>query len=139
MTDVTSTRPQDIEFHKSRIMFCIVNGEIRVAARGSSQSHSEWFRAEGWMKKETKAKFMESTIRGFLTEDRSAIHFYKGVGFYFNDEMITIVINLMPKIKKAISEIMPETLIKFGPSDEIINGVRFSSFTYGKYSISSLI
>lgn len=132
MSDITSTRPQDVEFHKSRIMFCIVDGEIRVAARGSSQSHSEWFRAEGWMNGETKAEFMESTIRGFVSEDFSAIHFYKGVGFYFNDEMIASVVGLIPKIKKAIPEVTSESLIKFGPSDEIINGVRFSGFTYGK-------
>jgi hypothetical protein len=114
-------------------MFCIVDGDVRVAARGSSQSHSEWFRSEGWMTSETKAEFMESTIRGFLAEDRSAIHFYKGVGFYFNDDMVVNVIRLMPNIKRAMPEIRSETLIKFGPADEIINGVRFSSFTYGKF------
>lgn len=84
------------------------------------------------MTSETKAEFMESTIRGFLSEDRSAIHFYKGVGFYFDDEMIERVVSLLPKIKQAVPWMTSETMLKFGPAEDVINGVRFSTFTYGK-------
>ncbi|MCP4393021.1 MAG: hypothetical protein GY804_01950 [Alphaproteobacteria bacterium] len=132
MIDETSTRPGDEDFHKSRVMFCIVDGEVRVAARGSSMSHSEWFRAEGWMNSDSKAEFMDATIRCFVSEDRGSVYFYKGNGFYFDDVMVKEVLSLIPQITQAIPEITKETLVKFGPADDVVNGVRFSSFCHGK-------
>ena len=37
------------DFHKSKRMFCIYNGKLRIAPLNAPYSHAEWFLKEGWM------------------------------------------------------------------------------------------
>jgi len=37
---------QHEEFHRSRIMFCIVEGEVKIGPVGSNECHLDWFKKE---------------------------------------------------------------------------------------------
>jgi len=37
------------DFHKSKRMFCIYNGKLRIAPLNAPYFHAEWFLKEGWM------------------------------------------------------------------------------------------
>jgi hypothetical protein len=63
MMDALRTRAEDVDFHRSRRMFCVMDGEVKVAPEGTAMSHLEWFEAEGWVVA-GDAKFIETTIRG---------------------------------------------------------------------------
>lgn len=124
--DYLRTRPEDVNFHSSRIMFWVVGENIVVAPQGTQKSHLEMAEAEGWINGENTQEFFQRNMRGFLLrcagEDR--IHFYRGVGFGFDDEVISMAKMMLPRFVKVLG-LSPETKVFFGPKDQLIDGVEY--------------
>lgn len=70
-------------FHKSRRMFCIYEGQLRIADKNVPYSHAIWFQNENWMTKE-KDELMKEIPRG-IVDDKGDIYFYVGYNFEIND------------------------------------------------------
>src|SRR5213593_3108284 len=64
--DILRTQSADLDFHRSRRMFCIKDGKTKIAPEGTTMSHLEWFEAEGWITKGNVDEFMDATIRGYF-------------------------------------------------------------------------
>ena len=124
--DFLKTRPEDIDFHSLRIMFWVVGGNIVIAPQGTKKSHLEMAESEGWVNGENTEEFFQENIRGFFLkeEEGARIHFYKGVGFGFDDEVIAAAKKLLPMFVEKLG-ISPETKVFFGPKDSLINGVEY--------------
>ena len=122
--DELRTQRGDVDFHRARRMFCIRNGELRVAPEGTTMSHLEWFEAEGWIGKDSLERFMNSTVRGIFLPARSALFFYKSVGFYFD----TVVIH---EASRWAAELMSTLAldrhveVHVGPPDAVIRGIQY--------------
>jgi len=63
------------DFHRSRRMFCIHDGEVLVAPLHTLMSHKEWFTSMGLEGEKT----IESDVRGFA--DDRGLFFYRGKKF----------------------------------------------------------
>lgn len=118
------TQPGDESFHRQRIMFCIKGNEIRIASRGTTQSHLEWFQGEGWLDEENAEEFLNQYIRGFYLPSENRIYAYRGVGFGFNEEVISEVKKRIPEFK-VIFHLTDETKICFGPKDSPVHGMHY--------------
>lgn len=133
--DFLRTREEDIEFHTSRMMFWIINGEVIVGPTGTRMSHLEMAETHGWINGENTDVFFQKNIRGFRIknniEDR--VHFYRGIGFGFDEEMKTEVRVLLPILMETLGLTL-ETKVYFGPKDSIINGVEYPISFEGEVS-----
>jgi glutathione S-transferase len=87
-------------------MFCIKDGEAKIAPEGTAMSHLEWFEAEGWVTKDNLQEFMESTIRGVFIPARHALFFYKGVGFFFDDAVVKEAIHRAKELMSALVSVL---------------------------------
>lgn len=62
------------DFHKSRRMFAILNGNLEVAEPETPDSHAVWFGKEGW-------SGVETVTRGYVCPRRGHVSFYVGNDF----------------------------------------------------------
>jgi len=121
---ILTTKPRDEQFHRSRIMFCIKDGKIEVEPQGTKNSHLEWFREEGWVTEENTESFLNKTIRGFYQAAENTFYCYKGVGFWYDDEMVKEVIERLSELKQALN-FQDDTKICFGPKDSPVDGIEY--------------
>ena len=115
------SKPQDEEFHRSRIMFCIRDGEVKIASSNMRGSHIEWFEKEGWTKKETLDELLQKNIRGYYLPGNDALYCYKGIGFGFDSNLQFELLNKLKDLKQALS-LGDATKINLGPKDSPLNG-----------------
>jgi len=118
------TRPEDIGFHSKRVMFWIVDGRIEVAPLGTTMSHLEMAEANGWVDGDSTTEFFERNMRGFYLRGENRVHFYRGVGFGFDEEVVTRATEILPEIKDTLG-LNGDTRVFFGPKDSLIGGVEY--------------
>jgi len=118
------SKPEDEQFHRSRIMFCIRDGKVEVAPKNISDSHIEWFEKEGWIMEENAEEFLNCNIRGFYLPGQNKLYSYRGVGFSFDDKVLPEILNKVIELKKAFS-LNDSTEIHLGPKDSPIGGKEY--------------
>ena len=129
MMDPLRTGPEDVEFHRSRRMFCLKDGEIKVAPRDTAMSHLEWFEAEGWVTPDDQ-HFMEATVRGMFIPNENAIFLYRGRGFFFDADLIAEVNRRARELQAALL-LDGYVLVYAGPADTVIRGRRYEQKLLG--------
>ena len=129
MMDPLRTGPEDVEFHRSRRMFCFRDGEIKVAPRDTAMSHLEWFEAKGWVTPDDQ-RFMEATVRGMFIPDKNAIFLYRGRGFFFDDDLIAEANRRARQLQAALL-LDGYVLVYAGPADATIRGRRYEQKLLG--------
>ena len=89
---------QHEEFHRSRIMFCVVGGEVKVGPMGSNECHLDWFKREGWIteNEENAEEFLNTHLRGFFLKSENGLYCYRGVGFGFDEEVVKEIKTYLP-------------------------------------------
>ncbi|MFH1601539.1 MAG: hypothetical protein ABIB61_01125 [Candidatus Shapirobacteria bacterium] len=124
--DFLRTRLEDLNFHSSRIMFWVVEGEIVIAPPGTSLSHLEMAETGGWINEVETENFFKRNMRGFFlrTEEEGRIHFYRGLGFGFDEGMIVEAKKMLPVFVQKLG-LSSDTKVYFGPKDSLINGVEY--------------
>ena len=129
MIDALRTRVEDVDFHRSRRMFCVKDGDIKVAPEGTAMSHLEWFEAEGWVCADDR-QFIETTIRGAYIPARRAMFLYRGIGFFFDDALIDELRRRAGDLMTALS-LDPDVTVHAGPADPIVRGIRYEQRLLG--------
>ncbi len=124
------TRPEDEEFHRSRRMFVIKDGEVKVGPKNVKDSHMEWFEGEGWTTRENAEDFMKIHIRGFYLENQNALYCYRGTGFGFDDKVKPELLSKLKEIKKALG-LDNKTKIHLGPRDNLLYGIDWQTVYLG--------
>ncbi|MEK9196314.1 MAG: hypothetical protein AAB914_03015 [Patescibacteria group bacterium] len=71
------------QYHKSRRMFAINNGQVYAADMDVDYSHAEWFKKLGWID-ETNDNLIDEVTRGSL--EPAGLWFYKGYNFVIDGE-----------------------------------------------------
>lgn len=135
MTNTLRTRPEDVEFHRARRMFCLKKGEIKVAPEGTAMSHLEWFEAEGWITEDAQ-QFMTMTVRGAFIPTRRALFLYRGLGFFYDDELIEEARRRAGDLMAALS-LDADVAVHVGPVDAVVRGMRYPQRRLG--TLGSLI
>ena len=123
-TDMLQTRSADVDFRRARRMFCIRNGKLTVAPKGTAMSHLEWFEAEGWISRRNVQDFLNSTIRGIFLPARHALFFYRGVGFFFDAAVMTEARRWATEVACVLA-LDREVEVYVGPPDAVIRGRRY--------------
>ncbi len=118
MTDPLRTGPEDVEFHRSRRMFCLKDGEIEVAPHHTAMSHLEWFEAEGWVSADDQ-RFIEA-----------AVFLYRGRGFFFDDDLIAEANRRARQLQTALM-LDAHVMVYAGPADTVIRGRRYEQKLLG--------
>jgi len=121
---IRTKTPYHKEFHRSRIMFCIVGDGVKVGPLGSSESHLDWFKREGWIaeNEENAEEFLNTHIRGFFLKSENELYCYRGVGFYFDDDVIKEIKKHLLKLKEAFN-LSDNAKICFGPKDSPLENI----------------
>ena len=127
-----TTTPYHEEFHRSRIMFCIIGDEVKVGPKGTTESHLDWFKREGWIaeNEENAEEFLNSYIRGFFLKSENGLHCYRGVGFGFNGDVIEETKKHLLKLKEAFN-LSGNAKICFGPKDSPLEGIDWPRYCAG--------
>ncbi len=105
-------------------MFCIRNGKLAVAPEGTAMSHLEWFESEGWITKDSAQAVMDSTVRGIFLPARDALFFYKGMGFFFDADVVAEASRWAEKITLALA-LDKHVAVHVGPPDAVIHGTEY--------------
>jgi len=131
--DHLKTKPEDREFHSSRVMFWIINEVVEVAPKGTQMSHLEMAEDRGWFDETNKTDFFEKNVRGFYLkrEEENRLHFYRGLSFGFDQEVIDTALRMLPKLVEKLG-FDEDTEVYFGPKDSFINGVEYPIKFVGK-------
>jgi hypothetical protein len=129
VTITLRTRPEDVAFHRARRMFCLKDGDVKVAPEGSAMSHLEWFEAEGWVGDNAEL-FMTRTIRGAYVTARRALFLYRGLGFFYDDALIEEVRRRAGELMAALG-LGPDVDVHVGPVDAVVRGVRYAQRRLG--------
>ena len=127
--DPLRTRSEDIEFHRSRRMFCLKDGEIKVAPRDTAMSHLEWFEAEGWVSADDQ-RFIEAAVRGMYIQKKNAIFLYRGRGFFFDDDLIAEANRRARQLQTALM-LDAHVMVYAGPADTVVRGRRYEQKLLG--------
>ena len=122
--NILRTKPWDVKFHRSRRMFCIKDGRVEVGPTKTKDSHLEWFKKEGWVNEENAEEFLNKVVRGFYLPSENGLYCYRGVGFWYDDEVIKEIIGKLPQLKKALN-LNDDTKICFGPKDSPLEGIKY--------------
>lgn len=125
------SKPEDDFFHRSRIMFCLINGKVYVGPKNIPESHIEWFRREGWLNDENAEDFLRENIRGFYLPDQNQLYCYRDIGFGFDDTVLPEVLAKIEEIKRVFC-LNDETEIHLGPRDSPIYGKEYPRICVGK-------
>lgn len=129
--DFLKSRPEDDSFHRSRIMFCLIEGSLKVGPVNTPESHIEWFRRAGWLNDENAVRFLETNIRGFYLPAANRIYAYRSVGFGFDERVLPDLIEKIEDFQAAFG-LNGETEIHLGPKDSPIYGVDYPQMYAGK-------
>jgi len=91
-----TTTPYHEEFHRARIMFCFIGDEVKVGPIGTTESHLDWFKREGWIAEteENAEEFLNTHVRGFFFKSENGLYCYRGVGFGFDEDVIKEIKNI---------------------------------------------
>jgi len=122
---------EDEVFHRSRLMFCIKDGEVKDGPENSPLSHLEWFEKEGWTAGKNIEEFLNNNIRGFYSPQEDRIYFYKGMGWNFDDRLLVEVMNKAEEVGEILG-LNSDTEIYLGPKDDIIMGQKQEKKYVGK-------
>jgi len=122
--DILRSTPDDYDFHTQRTMFWIFNGQIIVGPMGTSMSHVEMAESMGWLKGGNNEQFFNENPRGFYLKSDNRVHFYRGVGFGFDDEFKKQIFCMLPHIRERLG-LEDTTRIFFGPKDSPIKGIEY--------------
>ncbi len=125
------TRPEDEEFHRSRRMFVIKDGRVKVGLENVKDSHMEWFKKEGWITEKNAEEFMKTNVRGFYLQKPNALYCYRGTGFAFDDKVLPEILNQIEELKQGL-DINDETEIHLGPRDNPIYDIDWQRVYVGK-------
>jgi len=128
--------------HRSRRMFAIVNGSLKIAEPRVEYSHAVWFVQQGWIKNHDDPVFYE-IVRGNVDKDQN-IYFYVGYDFDITEESEKLFFTYLSDLVRALeiksSGIVSGGLVKAAP------GVQWlPQKTYGtveevlKYKIKKMI
>lgn len=115
--------------HKSRRMFCIYEGELRIAEPNLPYSHPTWFERESWMSRDADA-LMDSTERGVVDNDGD-VHFYIGYDFEINEKAESVFFPYLRKLAEKL-DLKPDAKV-FGGAIRQEAGTKWPPRkTYGK-------
>ena len=92
-------------------------------------SHLEWFEAEGWVTPDDQ-HFMEATVRGMFIPDKNAIFLYRGLGFFFDDDLIAEANRRARQLQTALM-LDAHVMVYAGPADTGIRGRRYEQKLLG--------
>lgn len=129
--DFLKSRVEDYCFHRSRIMFCLIDGKVMVGPKHTPESHIEWFRRMGWLNDENAVAFLEKNIRGFYLPKENRLYAYRSAGFDFDDKVLP---ELLEKIEQFIAafNLNGETEIHLGPKDSSIVSREYRRYFAGR-------
>lgn len=116
--------PEDAEFHIQRIMFWVVDGELITGLSGTSMSHLEMAETMGWLQEGNTEEFFKSNPRGFYLKESDRVHFYRGLGFMFDDSLKEEILKKLPDIALKLN-FTEKTKVYFGPKDRLVKGVEY--------------
>jgi len=119
--DFLRSRPEDDSFHRSRIMFCLIDGKVMAGPKNTPESHIEWFRREGWLNDENAAEFLKKNIRGFYLSEANKLYAYRSLGFDSDEKVLPELLKRIEDFKAAFN-LNGETEIHLGPKDSPIYG-----------------
>jgi len=125
------SKPEDEFFHRSRIMFCIKDGKVKVAPKDIADSHIEWFEKEGWITNDNAEDFLKNNIRGFYLPNENKLYCYRGIGFQFDEKVLPEVLEKIEEFKNVFN-LDDETEIHLGPKDSPITGKKYPRVCVGK-------
>ena len=123
--------PEDNEFHSQRIMFWVINNEVISAPPGTTMSHLEMAEMKGWLKGTDAENFFNKNPRGLYLKKEDRIHFYRSVGFGFDEKLEKEVLDIIPQIAKTLN-LGEKTKVYLGPKDNLIKGVEYQVKYIGK-------
>ena len=78
------------EFHISRRMFCILDGDLKIAEPNLPLSHEQWFEENNWNN-------FEEITRGYINRNGD-IFFYIGEGFNLNQKAEQDFFNILKEL-----------------------------------------
>ena len=128
-----TTTPYHEEFHRSRIMFCIIGDEVKIGLKGTTESHLDWFKRKEWIKEteENAEEFLNTHVRGFFLSSENGLYCYRGLGFGFDENVIKEIKTHLPKLKEAFN-LNDNGKICFGPKDSPLEGIDWPRYCAGK-------
>jgi hypothetical protein len=129
MMEALRTRAEDVDFHRARRMFCLKDGQVRVAPPDTAMSHLEWFEAKGWIGADAE-RFMAATIRGAFIPARRAVFLYRGLGFFFDDELIAEAARRAGDLMATLG-VDADVAVYVGPADAVVRGIRYAQRRLG--------
>ena len=124
--DFLKSRPEDDSFHRSRTMFCLIDGP-----QNTPESHLEWFGREGWLTDENAEEFLKKNIRGFYLPQENKLYAYRSVGFDFDERVLPELLKKIEDFTVAF-KLNGETEIHLGPKDGFIYGRNYQRTYAGK-------
>src|SRR5438046_9471314 len=84
----------------------------------------------GRMIGENAEPFMATTIRGAYVPARRALFLYRGLGFFYDDELIDEVRRRACALMAALG-LQPGVDVHVGPVDAVVRGVRYAQRRVG--------
>ncbi len=115
------TQEEDFCFHRSRVVFVMINGDVRVAPQATTEGHLEWFDREGWTTDENRGRFFQEHVRGSYIPETNTVYFYSGFDFHFDDRLHETVLAHRAQLESSLP-LNKETRVCFGPRDGLIRG-----------------
>jgi hypothetical protein len=102
------------DFHRSRRMFCINDGEVLVGPQNSPLSHKEWLTTLGY----DSEKLIEESVRGFA--DDRGLFFYKGTDFKVDRDTEETLLNHLNELRDIL-QLQGDTRVYGGviPTDDV--------------------
>lgn len=124
------TAAEHCQFHRERVMFCLKGGQVEIAGSGNPDSHIEWFEKEGWVQEGNAERFLEENARGFYLPDANELYCYKGIGWFFDDMLMTELLDKMAGLKDALC-FNEDTKVYLGPKDRFIGEREYKNHFMG--------
>jgi hypothetical protein len=103
-----------------RRIFCIRSGKVHTPSSNVPQSHSSWFKEEGWMNEHNADTFFETTERGYYLPENNILYTYIGKDFSFTEKTISNLKLVLSDLQEVF-EVNQDTKICFGPKDMFFN------------------
>jgi hypothetical protein len=123
--------PEDNEFHSQRIMFWVIDNKVISAPPGTTMSHLEMAETMGWLKGTDTENFFNKNPRGFYLKKENCIHFYRSLGFGFDEKLEKELLDIIPQIATVLN-LGKNTKVYLGPKDKLIKGVEYQIKYIGK-------
>lgn len=88
------------DFHRSRRMFAVINGQLYIAEPNTIESHKEWFIRKKWIVDENDPTF-NIIPRGYV--DSKNIYAYFGEDFQENSKLEKIILMFIPELYERLN------------------------------------